>query len=236
MFDQEATIAAARLNVLMNRAPDTPIGPLAEAPEPTVLPAVSDLQRLALDHQPALARARLDIDKAEAELAVAKREYKPDFTVQGGYMLLPNQTDGLLARIGITWPTAPWARGKLDAHVAEEVSAVDAAKARQRAMENKVGLAVQEAYARAKSAQDRAALLRTTIVPQSRQTLEVSRVAYQTNRVDFQTLIDNERSLLDSQLDYYRALSDFEMAMADLECAVGTDLPAQTDAVRDEER
>ena len=97
-------------------------------------------------------------------------------------------------------------------------------------MENMVRLAVQEAYVRAKSAHERAALLRTTILPQSQQTLEVSRVGYQTDRVDFQSLIDNERTLLSSQLDYFRALSEFQQATADLERAVGRDLPAGTTA------
>ena len=41
--------------------------------------------------------------RAEAELASAKREYAPDYSVQGGYMLVPNQTDGFLARFGVTW-------------------------------------------------------------------------------------------------------------------------------------
>jgi outer membrane protein TolC len=98
-------------------------------------------------------------------------------------------------------------------------------------MENAVRLAVQEAYVRAKSAQDRAVLLRTTIKPQSQQTLEVSRVAYQTDRVDFQALIDNQRVLLDVNLDYFRALSDFTQALADLERAVGTDVPIGTAAM-----
>src|SRR5436309_14035483 len=42
--------------------------------------------------------------------------------------------------------------------LAELTAAVESAKARERAMENMVRLAVQEAYVRAKSAQDRAAL------------------------------------------------------------------------------
>ena len=49
-------------------------------------------------------------------------------------------------------------------------------------------------------------MLRTTIVPQSEQTLEVSRVGYQTDQVDFLVLIDNQRILLDTQVDYFRAL------------------------------
>ena len=44
-------------------------------------------------------------------------------------------------------------------------------------------------------------LLRTTILPQAQQTLDVSRIAYQTDAVDFQAVIDNERTLLDAQLD-----------------------------------
>ena len=225
MFDEQAQTATARLNVLRDRAPDVPIGPLPDSEATWPLPDAVTLQQLAIDRQPELRRARVEIERAGAELTSAKSGYKPDFTVQGGYLVMPNQTDALLARVGITWPRAPWSRGKVDAQVAEHTAMVEAAKARERSMENMVRLAVHEAYVRAKAAQDRAALLRTTILPQSEQTLAVSRIAYQTDRVDFQTLIDNQRTLLDSQLDYVRALSEFQQATADLERAIGTDLP-----------
>jgi len=230
MFDEQANIATARLNVLLDRAPETAIGPLVDPREQTLLPVTADLQRIAIERQPELQRARLETERAEAELAVARRDYKPDFSVQGGYMLTPRMTDAWLGSIAITWPKAPWSRGKIDARVAEQTAAVEAAKARARAMENRVRLAVQEAYVRAKAAQERAALLRTTILPQVHQTLEVSRVAYQTDRVDFQALIDTERMLLDARLDYFRALSDFNQSLADLERAVGGDLPPGTTA------
>lgn len=230
MLDEQAGIATARLNILLDRAPDAPIGVLVDTDVTMSLPDTQTLQQLAVDHEPELQRARLEIERAEAELASAKSAYKPDFTVQGGYLILPNQTDALLARVGVSWPKAPWSHGKIDAQVAEHAAMVEAAKAKQRAMENRVRLGVQEAYVRAKAAQDRAALLRTTILPQSQQTLEVSRIAYQTDRVDFQALIDNERTLLDSQLDYVRALGEFQQATADLERAIGTDLPAASGA------
>jgi cobalt-zinc-cadmium efflux system outer membrane protein len=228
MFDEQANIATARLNILRNRAPETPIGPLVAPYEQVVLPTSTDLQELAIRHQPELVKARLEVERAEAELAAARREYKPDFSVQGGYLVMPNQTDALLAQVGITWPKAPWSRGKIDARVAEQTAAVAAAKARASAMENDLRLLVQEAYVRATFAQERASLVRTTILPQSQQTLEVSRVAYQIDRVEFQTVIDNQRTLLDAQLDYYRAVSEFEQAVADLERAIGMDLPAGT--------
>jgi cobalt-zinc-cadmium efflux system outer membrane protein len=141
---------------------------------------------------------------------------------------MPNQTDAWLAKVGVTWPRAPWSRDKISAHITEQIASSETAKARERAMQNMVRLAVQEAFLRAKSAQDRAALLRTTILPQAQQTLDVSRIAYQTDRLDFQAVIDNQRTLLDSQLAYVRALSEFEQATADLERAVGADLPEGT--------
>ena len=64
-------------------------------------------------------------------------------------------------------------------------------------------------------------------MPQSEQTLEVSRVGYQTDQVDFLVLIDNQRTLLDTQVDYFRALNDLERARAALKRAVGTDIPAR---------
>ncbi|MCR4340633.1 MAG: TolC family protein [Gemmatimonadaceae bacterium] len=224
VLEQQAALAEAQLNTLLDRAPEAPIGPLAEPVERVLLPPSSVLQRLALEQQPELRTARLGVERSEAALALANREYKPDFFVVGGYMLMPRDTDAWTVTVGITWPNAPWARGRLDARKAEATADIAAAQARRRAAENAVRLAVQDAYVRVKVAEQRAALLRTTVVPQSRQTLDVSRAAYQTDRVEFLALLDNQRVLLDAQLEYYRALSDLEQALADLERAVGVDI------------
>jgi outer membrane protein TolC len=77
-------------------------------------------------------------------------------------------------------------------------------------------------------------LLRTTLLPQSEQTLELSRVAYQTDRVDFLALIDSQRTVLDARLNYYRALNDRELALADLTRAVGADIPGLSPAASSE--
>ena len=91
-------------------------------------------------------------------------------------------------------------------------------------VERQIRLIVHEAYVRAVAAGQRASLLRTTVVPQSENVLEVSRVGYQANRVDFLALVDNQRALLDARLNYFTALSDRELALADLSRAVGADV------------
>jgi outer membrane protein TolC len=99
-----------------------------------------------------------------------------------------------------------------------------------------VKLAVQQAYVRVGAAEERALLLRTTILPQSRQTLDVSRIAYQTSRVEFLEMLDSARTLLDAQLEYERAVSDLQQALADLERSIGTELtPGMTAPVVDGE-
>ena len=233
VMDERARISEARLNTLLDRPPDARIGPVGAPHERVILPASSELQRIAVERQPELRNALLQRERAEAALTVARTEYKPDFFVGGGYFLMPGQRDSWTASVGITWPNAPWSRGRLDARVAEASADIEAARARERVVENAIRFAVQEAYVRVQSAARRAALLRTSIVPQSEQTLEVSRVAYQADRVDFLALIDNQRVLLDVQLAYYRAVSDLEQAIADLERAVGTELdPAMFSAAQ----
>ena len=224
MHEETAATAAARLNTLLDRDPETAIGPVTEPREQLRLPTTDALQRLALDNQPELRGARLATERAQAALAVVNRDYKPDFFVGGGYMLMPREAGAWTASIGMTWPNAPWSRGRLDAQKAEATATIDATMANARAVERHIRLAVHEAYLRVQAAGQRASLLRTTVVPQTEQAMEVSRVAYQTDRGDFLSVIDNQRTLLDAQLNYYRALTDRELALADLSRAIGSDI------------
>ena len=219
---------------MLDRDPQSPIGPLAEPREEIALPTSEELQRLAIERHPELRAAQLGVERAEAALAVVNRDYKPDFFVGGGYMLMPRQAGAWTASAGMTWPNAPWSRGRLDAKKAEASAEIDAAAANARVVERQIRLAVHDAYVRTNAATQRASLLRTTLLPQSEQTLELSRVAYQTDRVDFLVLIDSQRTLLDARLNYYRALNDRELALADLTRAVGTDIPGLSPATSGE--
>jgi outer membrane protein TolC len=115
MHEESAATAAAQLNTLLDRDPDTPIGGLDEPREAVSLPASAELQRLALERHPELRAAQLGVDRTNASLSVINQDYKPDFFVGGGYMLMPREPGAWTASVGITWPNAPWSRGALDA-------------------------------------------------------------------------------------------------------------------------
>jgi outer membrane protein, heavy metal efflux system len=221
MLVEQARMAEARLNTLLGRDPAMPIGPLAEPLEEAPLAPVAELQALAIERQPELAMARAEIALAEAASEVVRSERRPDYFVRGGYMLMPGEPGAFSAGVGITWNNAPWSRGRND--LAEEQARLEVAATRARydATANSLRLMVQDAYIRVESASARAAILRTSLVPQTTQALEVSRVGYQADRGEFLDIIDNQRLLAAARLGYYRALADLEQARADLDRAVG---------------
>jgi outer membrane protein TolC len=221
MDEERARVAEARLNSLLARDPGAPLGPLMGPREGARLRPVAALQQAALDRQPDLQVARAEIARAGAASAVADSSRRPDFVVTGGYMVMAGERDAFTAAVGITWPNAPWSRKGVELAKSEARAEIAATQARYEAEVNRVRLMVQEAWIRADSAARRAALLRTSIVPQSRQTLEVSRVGYQADRNGFLDIIDNQRVLAEARLGYYRALAELEQARADLERAVG---------------
>ena len=100
MHEESAAMAAARLNTLLDRDPETPIGPLDEPRAEIALPASAELQRLAIERQPELRSAQLGVERAQTALAVVNRERKPDFFVGGGYMLMPREAGAWTASVG----------------------------------------------------------------------------------------------------------------------------------------
>ena len=221
MATEDAGMAEIRLNTLLNRAPDAPVGPINPPDAPASLPDAADLQRVAREGQPELRGADLELAASEAARVVAESETKPDWVVRGGYMFMPEMTDAWTATVSMTWPRAPWARKRIDAETLEAQRMADAARARRHALERRVAQMVQEALLRAKAARDRVELLRTSVLPQLEHSFDLAVVAYQTDRLGFGELLDTERMLLDARLDYHRALNRRDVALADLDQAVG---------------
>ena len=231
-LDEMHQLSLARLNTLMLREPDAPIGPLDEFLEPPPLLSVAELERTALEHHPDLAEARAMSDRASAMANEARGDLKADIRISTGFMFRPREGDAWLASVGFTWPKAPWARGKVDSRVAEAGAEASAAAARANAASAAIKHQVYESYVKASAARRRATLLQLTILPQSRQAISSATAAYQTDKADFQTVLTEQQMLLDSQLAYVRAVSDSAQAIAELERVVGSTATVQPDSPR----
>jgi outer membrane protein TolC len=164
------------------------------------------------------------VAREEAELARLVGERKPDFVVGGGYMLQPGGAGAWTARGGISWPNAPWSRGRLNTEIAAQQKRVEAARAHRDATLALVGQSVREATLRLDAARQRVELLEAAVMPHVEHDFDVARGSYAAGRAEFADLLESERSLLTTRMDVIAARGNVQRAIADVELAVG-DIP-----------
>jgi outer membrane protein TolC len=220
-----ARTAGARLNTLLGRPVDRPVDPLL----PMVWTAMPfDPAQAALERHPAMAAATATIAREQAELDRLRGERRPDFMVGGGYMLTPGDAGAWTVRGGLTWPNAPWSRGRLDAAIDVQARRVEAAGARREAIAAGIRRGVFDAVVRIETARERAALIQKTLLPHAEHGVDVSRVAYAAGSGSFADILGSQRAWLSAEMDLVAAQTEVALALASLDYAIG--------AVRDEAR
>jgi len=226
MLQQDGDLARARLNTLLGRDPGAPLDVVGDYSPPSQLPGLIDLEKTALDNRPELAAITAAIRQGETRTQLAEKSLKPDYTLSGGYMLMPEDAryrNTYMAELSVT---LPWLnRGRHNAEIAEATAVVAADKAEYDSRRAAIFAEIQESLVRARVAQRLVGLYRDTLRPQAQAVLKATAAAYQADRTDYLNLLDSQNTTLDVELDYIRAVSDLEARMADLERAVGAPLP-----------
>ena len=162
------------------------------------------------------------IDMNRAELQLSKREYFPDFMLRLVYKdFAATKDDFWSAMAGISIPLTFWSQGKYTSKVEENELNVRKAEEELNSMKNMTLFEVQDALVKVQTNQNLVLLYKNTVIPQARQTLESTIIAYQTGRSMFLWLIDIYRTLLDAQLAYHQSVTDYMKSQAELERAVG---------------
>ena len=227
VLEQQKETAKAKLNLLLSRAPQSPlgepVGPI-EAAEPGKRPALEELQQLAVQSRPELRAVDLDIARSRTATALAQKQYYPDFNVMVERFQNFGARDGFGGMVTMSLPFSFWTKPKYDAGVREAAANQDAAKAAYEALKNQVLFEIKELLAKIEAAEKLITLYRTTVIPQAQQTLESARAGYQVGKTEFLAMLDAQRAIKDFQLDYYRSLTAFEQRRAELERAVGTEI------------
>ena len=226
MFLQDGDLSRARLNTLMGRDPANVLDVSGDYAPPGALPAVSDLKRIALENRPELKATEAATRRLETNVRLAEKNYKPDFSLGVGYMLMPAGSmnrNGYMAELSFN---LPWLnRSKHDAEITQAQSEVSVQRAELSAQEAVVFQEIQEALIRANTAARLVEIYRDTLRPQAQATLRAASVAYQTDQTDFLNLIDSQNTALDVEYSYYRALAEFDSRVVDMERAIGAPLP-----------
>ena len=136
-------------------------------------------------------------------------------------MLQPGGAGAWTARAAVTWPNAPWTRGRLNTTIDAHERRVVAAQAQRDAVTSAVRRAVHEALVHVEAARERVQLLESSVIPHIEHSFEVARIAYASDRGEFADLLDTQRVLLSTRMDVVSARADLARAVADLELALG---------------
>ncbi|MBI2930763.1 MAG: TolC family protein [Planctomycetes bacterium] len=223
LFEVERMIEMARirLNLLMQRAPDAPLGPPAAA-RTTVELDPAALTARAIESRPEIRglRARIQAARAAYDLADKNSVY-PDFTLGVEYMQRPEDADEAAIMAGIN---LPWLTGRRAAEAEAARRTLLAEEAALDVARTEITEQVREALLRLQAADRQLDLIDRQLLSLSKQSVEAAMSAYGSALAVAADVLDAERSQRDIQIEVHRALADRETAVAELERALGTDL------------
>jgi outer membrane protein TolC len=223
---QQKQTARARLNLLMGRPVDAPLG---DPPEPKVLgaaPRIEELRAAILKRRPELAAAGAAVKKSEAAVAAAKSEAKTPMVMVGlDYQLMP-MGPYVHNFGGMVQFSLPWLNPRHGDEIRAAEAAVSADKTAQKSLEDAVFLQVQESIVRYQAARASFDLVDGTLVPQAKKTFDALLANYGAGGGDSLSVIDALRTWLQIRIDRNRALAEVELAIADVERAIGGPIPS----------
>jgi outer membrane protein TolC len=222
VLEQRGQIAEARLNSLLFREPETPMGKPQEIRPRDFSFSIAELNEAALANYPSLKAQRRKIDREQYKVRLARKDFYPDFSVALTYINRPGMPEMYGLNVGVKIPLYFWQKQR--PAVFEATSSVSAERERLENITTVLFLKIKDRYLAVTTAQRLVQLYGTTIIPQSTLSLESAMAGYEASRVDFLTLIDNLVTLRNYELSYYEQLSNVEKAIASLEPLVGVTL------------
>lgn len=233
-LEQLKETAIARINTLLNRHPDAPLGTPEEIDITELTVSLKELYEKAKEISPELSILKYRIERDKAAYELAKKQYYPDFTFGLNYTVindLPSTVmsspigegrDSYTGTLSMNIPI--FQKRKYDAGVREADAKLKSSEMAYRNMENMTLFGVKDYHFKVQTAERLVKLYRDSIIPQAEQSLKAAEIGYQAGQVDFLNLIDSQRVLLDFNLAFYRAVADFGINIAELERVVGVEL------------
>lgn len=229
-FERDVEVARVRMNTLLGRDPSTAIRVQGEFGIGEELPAEKQLEQLSLQSRPDLLEADAVAEKSRKEERLVTKAYTPDFSVAGGYMLMPSGSSPRNNYMFEGSVTLPWLnRHKHDAEIKESAVKVTEQDAEVSAMRNAAFGQVDEALANARASQRLARMYHDSLEPQAEAALHAAVIAYENNQTDLLDLIDSQMAVIDVNLAWFQSMGEFAASMSDLELAVGAPIDSLTE-------
>lgn len=212
----------ARINALLYRTQDTPVDPELAFTAVALPPDVATLRAEALQRYPALKRDEQQISRSQQQLALARKEFLPDFGINA---VAQQPVGGMPWMYGLDFMvTVPifWQR-KQRPMVAEAAAGLDAGRRMRDNTIARTEAQVTELHVNASSAKRLMDLYSGSILPQSRLTLESALASYQVGKAEFLTVLTNFVSVLTYEIGLEEQRTQYHAALAGLEPLVAAE-------------
>jgi outer membrane protein TolC len=228
-LERTRKVAVARINTLMHLPPDLPLPP---APKDLQagdgLPDAASLRVLALSRRPDLQGLANRIRADEASLALACKEFRPDFEpfVMYDRFMGNNATNADLATMVGVRMNLPVRRERRYAALAEARARLAQRQAELARQTDEVNFQVEQAYAQVHESKEAVRLNRDTTLPAAQKNVQAARTAYESGLVPALSYFEAERSYVEAQDRFYDVLATYCRRRAALERVVGGPLGA----------
>ena len=219
----------ARLNTLLNRRADAPLGAAVTPPESGPAGNREPLFEWAATNRPEVQMAQAQVERYELEKKLMAKEYIPDYQFGLEYRAVGDSDDMVMFTVGVDLPI--W-RSKYRAGVREAERMAASSRATLETAERESAFDVQDAHFKLMTARRTLDLYRTELIPQAEARFSASEAGYRTGKVDFMDFLESERFLLEVKTMFAMTEGTVGMQAARLERAVGTALPGAEEKTR----
>jgi cobalt-zinc-cadmium efflux system outer membrane protein len=228
-LDQQQVVLKAKLNQLLNRRADAPLGLAVTEPQREFALEAEELFRLAAKTRPEIKQAQAEIQRRQAQRQLMKKEFFPDYRVgleyghmDAGFSDFSMADNVVMLTFGIDLPI--W-QTKYRAGVREADKLIESSRAALESAQTQAAYDVQDAHFKLLTARRTLELYQSALIPQAQARFEASEAGYRTGKVDFLDLLESERFLLNARVMAAMAEGNLGVQAARLERAIGTELP-----------
>ena len=214
-LEREKNARRAEINSLVNRSPGSPLPRPADLLPMPVPAKLVELYAAARENSPMLRRDEKMIQRAELAVNLARKEYYPDFTLNGGYYNMGGMPDMYMFRADFKIPLYFFRKQR--AAVTEQAQTLLQSRRTYEATNQNLHFRIQDDYLMAQASEQLVRLYGQSVIPQASLTLESSLSSYETGAVDFLTVFMNYITVVEYEMNYYEELQNFYLALARLE-------------------
>jgi len=220
VLDQQKESLHAAVNRLLNRPPDWPLGAPDEIHVTMLTLSLPQLNKRAMDFSPILHASAKGVERGEQAVALARREYYPDFDVSAlGIRNDRINENGYQVMLGIRVPL--YYTTKQRQAVRQALAETDEARESLVNMKQDVLFRVKDDFVQTQRSERLITILRDAIIPQATMALRASQSGYGVGKVDFLTLLNSLLTLQESELELHGEMVAHEKSLARLEEVTG---------------